>query len=99
MAAAPDGPVKPAAGVMPTRPETAPEASPKAEGLCPAIFSQASQPAAPNTADTCVTAIAIPAAASAASADPALKPNQPNHNIAAPISVIAILCGGIASRP
>src|SRR6185436_302277 len=35
----------------------------------------------------------------ASSAEPALKPNQPNHSIEAPIIVITRLWGGIASRP
>src|SRR5215475_1194761 len=35
----------------------------------------------------------------ASNADPALKPNQPNHSIDAPIMVIVRLCGGIGSLP
>src|SRR5882757_238034 len=35
----------------------------------------------------------------ASNADPALKPNQPNHSIDAPIIVIVRLCGGIGSLP
>ena len=36
---------------------------------------------------------------SASSAEPALKPNQPNHSIEAPIIVIVRLCGVNASLP
>jgi len=35
----------------------------------------------------------------ASSAEPALKPNQPNHSMAAPIMVMVRLCGDIASLP
>lgn len=59
--------------------------------------SQSSQLNAPMAAEIWVTAIAIPAEALAATAEPALNPNQPTHNIVAPMSVNAILCGGIAS--
>ena len=44
----------------------------------------------------CVTSIAMPAAPSAASALPALKPNQPTHSMQAPVTVMVMLCGGIA---
>ena len=46
-------------------------------------------------AEICVTNIAIPAPAFAPKADPALKPNQPIHNIDAPIMVKIGLCGGV----
>ena len=42
-----------------------------------------------------VTSIAIPAPEFAPNADPALKPNQPIHNIDAPIIVKIGLCGGV----
>jgi hypothetical protein len=35
----------------------------------------------------------------ASRAEPALKPNQPTHNIEAPTIVKGRLCGAIASRP
>ena len=84
---------------MPTKPDTAPEAKPKADGLCPNKRSTKIHVNAPAAAATWVVTIAKPARASAAKAEPALKPNQPTHNIAAPIKVSAILCGGIASLP
>ena len=47
----------------------------------------------------CVTSIAIPATPSAASSLPALKPNQPTHSIAAPMTDKVRLCGGMATVP
>ncbi|MNC86252.1 hypothetical protein D3C83_18960 [compost metagenome] len=44
----------------------------------------------------CVTSIAMPAAPSAASALPALKPNQPTQSMQAPVTVMVMLCGGMA---
>ena len=44
----------------------------------------------------CVTSSAMPAVPSAASALPALKPNQPTHSMQAPVTVMVMLCGGIA---
>ena len=38
----------------------------------------------------------MPAEPSAASALPALKPNQPTQSMQAPVTVIVMLCGGIA---
>ena len=55
------------------------------------------QAIAPDAAAKCVTVIAMPAAPSAARAEPALKPNQPTHNMAAPIIVMPGLCGGCNS--
>ena len=46
-------------------------------------------------AEICVTSIAIPAPPLAPKAEPALKPNQPIHNIEAPIIVKIGLCGGV----
>ncbi len=46
----------------------------------------------------CVTSIAMPASPPALSALPALKPNQPTHNMPAPVIVMVMLCGIIAVR-
>jgi hypothetical protein len=96
---APVGPTKPDAGVMATRPATAPEMMPSTEGLPLKIHSANIQPNAANAVAICVVSIAKPARPSAATAEPALKPNQPTHSIDAPISESTRLCGAITSRP
>src|SRR5450830_1388653 len=95
----PIGPTKPAAGVMPTRPATAPDAPPSMEGLPLVIHS-------PNTHDKVAAAVASKvltkakaATSPASSEEPALKPNQPTHSREAPIMVIVSECGAIDSRP
>src|SRR5665213_3295876 len=93
------GPTNPDAGVMATKPATAPEAIPKTLGLPRAIHSAPTQDNAAAAVAICVANIAIPARPSAAPAEPALKPNQPTHSNDAPISVNVRLCGGIASLP
>src|SRR5580700_763251 len=82
----PPGSTKPDAGVMATRPATAPDAAPSTEGLPLAIHSANIQPRAAAAVAICVTVIAMPARPLAATADPALKPNQPTHNNDAPIT-------------
>jgi hypothetical protein len=44
----------------------------------------------------CVASMAMPAEPLAASALPALKPNQPTHNMPPPATVYGRLCGVIA---
>src|SRR5271166_787977 len=80
------GSTKPDAGVIATRPATAPEMQPSTEGLPLAIHSANIQPSAAAAVAICVTAIAMPARPLAATADPALKPNQPTHSNEAPIT-------------
>ena len=87
MAMAPMGPTNPQAGVIATRPPTAPEAMPSTLGLPWFTHSQIIQPRAADAVATCVTAMAMPAPPSAASWLPALKPNQPTHSMEAPITV------------
>src|SRR5579871_6524380 len=94
---APPGSTKPEAGVMATRPATAPEQMPRTDGLPLAIHSTNIQPKAAAAVAICVTAIAMPALTPEETADPALKPNQPTHSNDAPITVSTRLCGGIAS--
>ena len=81
------GCTKPAAGVMQTRPATAPEAAPSTLGRLRKNHSMHAQPTAPAAAAKCVAQNALAAAVSAATADPALNPNQPTHSIAAPVTV------------
>src|SRR6478752_7416730 len=80
------GSTKPDAGVIATRPATAPEMQPSTEGLPFAIHSANIQPKAAAAVAICVTAMAMPARPLAPTAEPALKPNQPTHNSEAPIT-------------
>src|SRR5438067_10247834 len=93
------GPTKPEAGVMATSPATAPEAAPSTVGLPRVAHSVNIQPSAADAAAVFVARKALAASPLASSALPALKPNQPNHNKAAPITVIGRLCGCIGWWP
>src|SRR5437762_5743248 len=99
MTNAPGMPPLPAAGVIATRPATAPDAAPSIEGLPFTTHS-------PNVHESTAHAVArnvfmnaSDAEPFASSADPALNPNQPTHNSDAPIIVIGRLCGAIDSLP
>src|SRR5277367_821519 len=83
---APPGRTKPDAGVIATRPATAPDAAPSTDGLPLTIHSANIQPRAAAAVAICVTVMAMPARPFAATAEPALKPNQPTHNNDAPIT-------------
>src|ERR1700761_4381659 len=85
------GSTKPDAGVIATRPATAPEMQPSTEGLPLAIHSANIQASAAAAGAIWVTAIAMPARPFEATADPALKPNQPTHSSEAPITEYARL--------
>src|SRR5207302_3070897 len=91
------GITKPDAGVMATRPATAPEAMPSTLGFPLTVHSMNIQASAAAAVAICVTAIAIPARPSAATAEPALKPNHPTHSSDAPITVNTRLCGAMGS--
>src|SRR5687767_465720 len=93
------GPTKPAAGVIATRPATAPDAAPSTVGLPRDIHSVNIQPSAAAAAAVFVARNALAASAFASSALPALNPNQPNQRSAAPITVIGRLCGCIGWWP
>src|ERR1700694_5180923 len=97
MTSAPPGSTKPEAGVIATRPATAPEQMPRTDGLPLNIHSTNIQPKAAAAVAIWVTAIAMPALVPAVTAEPALKPNQPTHSSEAPMKVRTRLCGGIAS--
>ena len=71
---------------MATRPATAPEMMPSTDGLPRVAHSANIQASAAAAAANWVTAIAMPALALAPTAEPALKPNQPTHSSAAPIT-------------
>ena len=84
---APIKPTLPAAGVIATKPATAPDAAPNIDAL-PRISVSPMHHA--NTAAAVAEKVfmkANTAVLPASSAEPALKPNQPTHNIAAPTIV------------
>ena len=91
------GLTNPAAGVIATRPATAPEMAPNALGLPLRIHSAAVQPITAAAAPKCVFTNALVARPLAARALPALKPNHPTHNRHAPTKLSTTLCGGIGS--
>src|SRR5262245_65466077 len=93
------GLTKPDAGVMATRPATAPDAAPSIVGLPVFTHSATIQPSAANDAAVWVATNALVAKPPALSAEPALNPNQPTHNMAAPITAKGRLCGGVGTFP
>src|SRR5688500_6454355 len=70
---------KPAAGVIPTKPTTAPIQAPKAEIFFPLTPSKNIQVSIATAEAALVFIKARVAVALAASEEPALNPNQPNH--------------------
>src|SRR5215469_17487351 len=89
------GLTKPAAGVIATRPATAPEIPPSTLALPLRIHSAAAHPTAAEAAAKCVATKALVARLPAPNALPALNPNQPTHNRQAPIKLSTTLCGGM----
>src|SRR6185312_1379872 len=87
------GDTKPAAGVIPTSPATRPDATPSIVTFLKRIASTRPQATAPVAAARCVLANASAASPFDASAEPPLNPNQPNHKMPAPVTVIVTLCG------
>ena len=81
------GDTKPDAGVMATRPATAPVAAPSTVGLRLRSQSMMTHPIAAAAVAVLVLMNAETASSFAASALPALNPNQPNHRSAAPVRV------------
>src|SRR5437667_5582778 len=96
---APGAPTKPDAGVMATSPATAPDAAPTVVGFPVLIHSGMIQPSTAVAVARCVATNALPARPPEARADPALKPNHPNHRMAAPSTTNGTLCGTNASLP
>ncbi len=90
------GLTKPAAGVIETRPATAPVAAPSRVGLPPVAHSVNIQVRAAAAAAVLVVTNATAAKPSAASALPALKPNQPTHRMPAPVTAMGRLWGSMA---
>src|SRR5579864_1467741 len=91
------GPTNPLAGVMATRPATAPEIAPRTVGR---RFRSHSAPAHPITAAAVAKWVEINALVARGpepSALPALNPNHPTHSRHAPTKLSTTLCGGIDS--
>src|SRR4051794_35560823 len=98
MSIAGNGFTKPEAGVIATRPATHPEIAPSMLGFPPLIHSIACHASVAAAAPKWVATKALLASPDAESALPALKPNQPTHNMAAPTVLITRLCGFIAGE-
>ena len=91
------GSTKPEAGVIATRPATAPEIAPRTLGLPVFIHSARTQPRVAAAAPKWVATNALTARPDAARALPALNPNQPTHNKHAPMKLRTRLCGFMTS--
>src|SRR5882672_866182 len=87
------GPTNPAAGVIATRPATAPEIAPSALAFPFLIHSATLHATAAPAAPKCVATNALEASPLADSALPALNQNHPTHNKHAPIKLSTKLCG------
>ena len=99
MTSAPPMPTNPHAGVMATKPATAPDSAPSIDTLPRATNSIKAHASTAAAVATKVFMKASAATPLASRLDPTLKPNQPTHSSDAPIMVITRLCGGIASLP
>src|SRR5207247_7518092 len=99
MMTAPLALTNPHAGVITTRPATAPEQKPSKLGLPLVIHSAIGQTKEATAVARVVVVNALAATTSAATALPALKPYQPTHSIPVPIMQSTMLCGGIGSLP
>src|SRR6056300_311343 len=80
------GPTNPDAGVIDARPAIVPVTMPTKDALPYLNFSHAAHVSDVVAAEICVTVRAMAAPPSAASCEPPLNPNQPTHNIPAPIN-------------
>src|SRR5580700_10184792 len=89
----PLGVTKPHAGVMTTKPATAPEQKPNTLGLPRVIHSAMGQTKDATAVARVVVVNALAAITSAATALPALNPYQPTHNIPVPTMQRTRLCG------
>src|SRR5438874_13811855 len=99
MITAPVEVTNPQAGVITTRPATAPEQKPRTEGLPLNIHSAIAQVKDATAVAMVVVMNALAAMPSAATAEPALKPYQPTQSMPVPTIQRTMLCGGIGSLP
>src|SRR5476649_1995628 len=90
---------KPQAGVMTTRPATAPEQKPRMLGLPRVSHSIIGQTNEATAVASVVVVKALAAMPSAATALPALKPYQPTQSMPVPTMQSTMLCGGIGVLP
>src|ERR1051325_10667750 len=99
MIMAPFESTKPHAGVITTRPATAPEQKPRTLGLPRVIYSAIAQTKDATAVAIVVVRNALAATPSAATAEPALNPYQPTQSMPVPTIQRTMLCGGIGSLP
>src|ERR1700761_659288 len=90
---------KPHAGVITTKPATAPEQKPNTLGLPRRAYSAIAHTNEATAVAIVVVVNAFAAITSAATALPALKPYQPTHSMPVPTMHNTMLCGGIGSLP
>src|SRR5487761_2103925 len=95
----PWGVTKPQAGVITTRPATAPEQNPSTLGLPLTSHSHIGHTNEATAVAIVVVVKAFAATTSAAQALPELKPYQPTHSIPVPMKVSTRLCGAKFSLP
>src|SRR5512140_3643850 len=95
----PIGPTQPQAGVIATRPATAPDAAPSIVGVPRCTHSAKDQASAAADVASSVLANTWPAKPLASRFEPTLKPNQPTHSSEVPIITIGTLCGAIEAVP
>src|SRR6266850_6672127 len=99
MMTAPEQVTKPQAGVITTRPATAPEQKPSTLGLPRRTYSAIAQLKEAIAVAIVVVIKALAATPSAATALPALKPYQPTQSMPVPTMQRTMLCGCIGSLP
>src|ERR1043165_1755508 len=99
MRIAPEESTKPQAGVMTTRPATAPEQNPRILGLPRNIHSAIGQTKEATAVARVVVVKAFAATPSAATALPALKPYHPTQSTPVPTMQSPTLWGAIFSLP
>src|SRR5580704_17538369 len=95
----PLGVTNPHAGVMTTKPATAPEQNPSTLGLPRVIHSAIGQTKEATAVAKVVVVKALAAMTSEATALPALNPYQPTHNMPVPTMHRTTLCGRQFSLP
>ena len=93
------GPTQPQAGVMATRPATAPEAAPSIVGVPRTAHSISVHTKVATAVASTVFRNTWPAKPFDSRFEPTLKPNQPTHSSEAPIMTSGRLCGGMAAVP
>src|SRR3982751_228483 len=96
---APVAETNPHAGVITTKPATAPEQKPRTLGFPRKAYSAKAQTKEATAVAMVVVMNALAATPSAATAEPALKPYQPTQSMPVPTMQSTRLCGGIGVLP